>query len=42
MVAAMQGLPCTGYLAILLAMSIMATGLLPFAVAGIARVGFVD
>lgn len=40
--AAMQGLPALGYLAILLAMSIIATGFLPFAVAGIARISFVD
>ena len=40
--AAMQGLPVLGYLAILLAISVMALGFLPFAIAGIARVGFVD
>lgn len=40
--AAMQGLPVVGYLAILLSMSVIATGFLPFAVAGIVRVGFVD
>ncbi len=40
--AAMQGLPVVGYLAILLAISVMATGFLPFAVAGIARISFVD
>ena len=40
--AAMQGLPVLGYLAILLAISLLAIGFLPFAVAGIARVGFVD
>lgn len=42
MTAAMQGLPAAGYLAILLAMSVTAAGFLPFAVAGIARIGFVD
>ena len=40
--AAMQGLPVLGYLAMLLAMSVVATGFLPFAIAGIARIGFVD
>ena len=40
--AAMQGLPAAGYLAILLAMSVLSVGFLPFAVAGIARISFVD
>lgn len=40
--AALAGLPTLGYLAILLAISVMATGFLPFAIAGIARIGFVD
>ena len=40
--AAMQGLPISGYLAILLAMSVTAAGCLPFAVSGVARIGFVD
>ncbi len=40
--AAMQGLPAMGYLAILLAISVIAAGFLPFAIAGIARIGFVD
>ena len=40
--AGMQGQGETGYLAILLALSVLSTGLLPFAVAGVARIGFVD
>ncbi len=40
--AVMQGLPAQGYLAILLAMSCLAVVFLPFAVAGVARIGFVD
>ncbi len=40
--AAMQGLPIQGYLALLLAMSIGAMMTLPFAVAGVIRVGLVD
>ena len=40
--AAMQGLPVSGYLALLLAMSCIAAGFLPFAVAGVARFGFVE
>ena len=40
--AAMQGLPVMGYLALLLALSILAVGFLPFAVAGVIRVGLVD
>ncbi len=42
MLAAMQGLPVSGYLAILMAMSCLAAGFLPFAVAGVAKVGFGD
>ena len=42
LIAAMQGLPVQGYLALLLAMSIAASGLLPFAVAGVIRVGLVE
>lgn len=40
--AAMQGQHASGYLAILLAMSCLAVGFLPFAVAGVARISFVD
>lgn len=40
--AAMQGLPVSGYMAMLLAMSVVAMGLLPFAVAGVVRIGFAD
>ena len=40
--AAMQGIPVNGYLALLLAMSVVATGLLPFAVAGVLRIALVD
>ena len=42
LIAAMQGLPTQGYLALLLAMSITAAGLLPFAIAGVIHVGLVD
>jgi len=35
---AMQGLPINGYLALLLAMSILAMGLLPFAIAAVIRI----
>jgi heme exporter protein B len=38
----MQGLPIQGYFAILLALSIMAVGLLPFAIAGVASINLVD
>ena len=41
-IAAMQGFAVSGYLALLLAMSIVSCGLLPFAVAGVIRVGLVD
>lgn len=40
--AAMQGLPIQGYIALLLAMSIVTAATLPFAVAGVIRVGLVD
>lgn len=40
--AAMQGMPVDGYLALLLAMSIIAAGCLPFAVAAVIRVGLTD
>lgn len=39
---AMQGLPVRAYLALLLAMSVIAMGLLPFAIAGIIRISHVD
>lgn len=42
MTAAMQGLPVNGYLALLIAMSILAAGFLPFAVDGVIRVSLVD
>lgn len=35
---AMQGLPVSGYLALLLAMSVSASGLLPYAIAGVIRI----
>ena len=40
--AALQGFPVMGYLAILLAMSLLAMVFLPFAIASIARISFVD
>ncbi len=39
---AMSGLPVSGHLALLLAMSVIAAGLLPFAVAAVIRVGLVE
>ena len=42
LIAAMQGLPVSGYLALLLAISVLSCGLLPFAVAGVIRVGLID
>ncbi len=39
---AMQGLPVKGYLALLLAMSIIAVGFLPYAIAGVVRISHVD
>ncbi|KTD82842.1 heme exporter protein CcmB [Legionella waltersii] len=38
----MQGFPISGYLAILLAISLLAVGFLPFAIAGAIRVGHAD
>ena len=40
--AVMQGLPAQGYLAILLALSILAAGFLPFAVAAVIRISLAD
>ena len=40
--AAMQGRPITGELALLLSMSLLASLLLPFAIAGVIRVSVVD
>lgn len=40
--AAMQHLPVQGYLAILLAMSIIASSFLPVAIAGVMRISFID
>ena len=42
LIAAMHGLAVQGYLSLLLAMSIAAAGLLPFAVAGVIQIGLVD
>lgn len=39
---AMQGLPVNGYLALLLAMSVLASGFLPYAIAGVIRISHVD
>lgn len=39
---AMQGLPISGYLALLLAMSVVAVGFLPHAIAGVIRISHVD
>ncbi|BCA95084.1 hypothetical protein TUM19329_14450 [Legionella antarctica] len=39
---AMQGLPISGYLALLLAMSVMAVGFLPEAISGVIRISHVD
>ena len=39
---AMQGLPIKGYLALLLAMSIIAVSFLPYAIAGVIRISHVD
>ncbi|CEG56360.1 heme exporter protein CcmB [Legionella fallonii] len=39
---AMQGLPIKGYLALLLAMSVIAVGFLPYAIAGVIRISHVD
>ena len=40
--AAMEGLPVSGYLALLLAMSVASMSLLPFAVAGVIRISLAD
>lgn len=40
--ASMQGLSVSGYLAILLAISILAVGFLPFAIAAVIRIGLAD
>ncbi len=42
LIAVMQELPASGYLAILSAMSIVASITLPFAIAGVIRIGLVD
>lgn len=39
---AMQGLPVSGYLALLLAMSVISAGFLPYAIAGVIRISHVD
>ena len=39
---AMQGLPISGYLALLLAMSVIAVGFLPYAIAGVIRVSHAE
>ncbi|QMT60724.1 heme exporter protein CcmB [Legionella sp. PC997] len=39
---AMQGLPISAYLALLLAMSVMATGFLPYAIAGVMRISHIE
>ena len=39
---AMQGLPISGYLALLLAMSLIAAGFLPYAISGVVRISQVD
>ncbi|HBC0466216.1 TPA: heme exporter protein CcmB [Legionella pneumophila] len=39
---AMQGLPISGYLALLLAMSLLAVGFLPYAIAAVIRISHVD
>ncbi|KGP63194.1 transcriptional regulator [Legionella norrlandica] len=38
----MQGLPVSGYLALLLAMSLLTIGFLPYAIAGVIRISHVD
>lgn len=40
--AAMQALPISGYCALLLAFSLLASALLPFAIAGVIRIGLAD
>lgn len=39
---ALQGLPASGYLALLFAMSVLAVGLLPYAIAGVIRICHID
>jgi heme exporter protein B len=39
---AMQGMPVSGYLALLLAMSVIAVGFLPYAIAGVMRISQAD
>lgn len=39
---AMQGLPVNGYLALLLAMSVLAVGFLPYAIAAVVRISHTD
>jgi heme exporter protein B len=39
---ALQGLPVNGYLALLLAMSVIAVGFLPYAIAGVIRISHVE
>ncbi|HAT6977176.1 TPA: heme exporter protein CcmB [Legionella pneumophila] len=39
---AMQGLPISGYLALLLAMSLLAVGFLPYAIAAVIRISHID
>ena len=39
---ALQGLPVSGYLALLLAISVIAVGFLPYAIAGVIRVSYVE
>lgn len=42
MLAAMQGFTVSGYLALLLALSLLTAGFLPFAIAGVIRITMVD
>jgi heme exporter protein B len=42
LIAAMQGLPVQGYLALLLAMSLFTSTLLPFAIVGVIRINLVE
>lgn len=42
LIAAMQGLPVLGYFALLLAISLIAASLLPYAIAGVIRIGLAD
>lgn len=42
LISAMQGLPVSGYLALLLALSILSSGFIPFAVAGVIRIALAD